>query len=166
MSTNKNFSTETSERYSRALFEVANETNELDKTENDVKNFQLLFKTSQEIRNFIKNHQSLGNCIELYLLILTLIRRGGGPNGPPGFKSLISREPKVGLTSNQAVNLSLSIVLRPMKKNWSVWTMKGPWRALFYQGSPEVCLAGSILGSILGSMKVPEGALSPDRVPQ
>ena len=35
---------------------------------------------------------------------------GGGANGPPGFKSLISREPKVGLTSNQAVNLSLSVV--------------------------------------------------------
>ena len=34
----------------------------------------------------------------------------GGPNGPPGFKSLISQEPKVGLTSNQAVNLSLSVV--------------------------------------------------------
>ena len=31
MSTNKSFSTETSERYSRALFEVANEINELDK---------------------------------------------------------------------------------------------------------------------------------------
>ena len=41
---------------------------------------------------------------------LTLIRQGGGANGPPGFKSLISREPKVGLTSNQAVNLSLSVV--------------------------------------------------------
>ena len=31
MSTNKSFSSETSERYSRALFEVANETKELDK---------------------------------------------------------------------------------------------------------------------------------------
>ena len=41
-------------------------------------------------------------------------RAGGGPNGPPGFKSLISREPKVGLTSNQAVNLSLWFVLRPI----------------------------------------------------
>ena len=40
MSTNKTFSTETSERYSRALFEVANEANELDKIENDIKNFQ------------------------------------------------------------------------------------------------------------------------------
>ena len=40
MSTNKTFSTETSERYSRALFEVAKEADELDKTENDVKNFQ------------------------------------------------------------------------------------------------------------------------------
>ena len=55
MSTNKTFSTETSERYSRALFEVANEGNELDKIENDIKNFQLLLKSSQEIMNFIKN---------------------------------------------------------------------------------------------------------------
>ena len=31
MSSNKSFSVETSERYSRALFEVSKETNELDK---------------------------------------------------------------------------------------------------------------------------------------
>ena len=55
MSTNKTFSTETSERYSRALFEVANEDNELDKIESDIKNFQSLLKSSQEIMNFIKN---------------------------------------------------------------------------------------------------------------
>ncbi len=55
MSTNKSFSTETSERYSRALFEVANEINELDKIEADVKNFQLLFNFSTEIKNFIQN---------------------------------------------------------------------------------------------------------------
>ena len=55
MSTNKTFSTETSERYSRALFEGANEANELDKIENDIKNFQLLLKSSQEIINFLKN---------------------------------------------------------------------------------------------------------------
>ena len=61
MSTNKTFSTETSERYSRALFEVANEANELDKIENDIKNFQLLLRSSQEIINFLK--------ILIYLLI-------------------------------------------------------------------------------------------------
>ena len=55
MSTNKSFSSETSERYSRALFEVANETKELDKIENDVRNFQLLFDSSLEIKNFIQN---------------------------------------------------------------------------------------------------------------
>ncbi len=55
MSTNKSFSTETSERYSRALFEVAKEANELEKIENDVKNFQLLFSQSPEIKNFIQN---------------------------------------------------------------------------------------------------------------
>ena len=55
MSTNKSFSAETSERYSRALFEVANEVNELDKIETDVKNFQQLFNSSFEIKNFIKD---------------------------------------------------------------------------------------------------------------
>ncbi len=55
MSTNKSFSTETSERYSRALFEVAKETDELEKIENDVKNFQLLLDQSSEIKNFIQN---------------------------------------------------------------------------------------------------------------
>ena len=44
--------------------------------------------------------------------------------------------------------------------------MKGPWRALFYQGSPEISLAGSNFGSIWGSMRVHEGPLSPDRVPK
>ena len=55
MSTNKSFSTETSERYARALFEVASETKELDKIEDDVKNFMTLFNDSFEIKNFIQN---------------------------------------------------------------------------------------------------------------
>ena len=55
MGTNKSFSTETSERYSRALFEVSKEANELDKVENDIKNFQLVFNSSIDIKNFIKN---------------------------------------------------------------------------------------------------------------
>ena len=55
MSINKSFSTETSERYSRALFEVVKEANDLDKTENDIKNFQLLSINNSEIKNFIKD---------------------------------------------------------------------------------------------------------------
>ena len=55
MSTNKSFSNETSERYSRALFEVCKESNELDKVQNDVKNFLLILSSSSEIENFIKN---------------------------------------------------------------------------------------------------------------
>ena len=39
MSANKSFSAETSERYSRALFEVAEEFGELEKVEGDIKNF-------------------------------------------------------------------------------------------------------------------------------
>ena len=55
MSTNKSFSTETSERYSRALFEVSKESSELDKAEDNIKNFQILFNSSPEIKNFLKN---------------------------------------------------------------------------------------------------------------
>ena len=55
MTTNKSFSTETSERYSRALFEAAKESNELEKIEIDVRNFQTLYNGNQEIKNFIQN---------------------------------------------------------------------------------------------------------------
>ena len=62
MSTNKSFSTETSERYSRALFEVLKEDEELDKTEKDVKNFQNLVSSSLEIKNFLQDPtQSIKN---------------------------------------------------------------------------------------------------------
>ena len=56
MSTNKSFSTETSERYSRALFEVAKESGELEKVEDNIKNFNTLIKNSSEINNFIHNY--------------------------------------------------------------------------------------------------------------
>ena len=55
MSKNKSFSTETSERYSRALFEVSKDADELDKVERDIKIFYSLFNSSLDIKNFIKN---------------------------------------------------------------------------------------------------------------
>ena len=55
MTTNKSFSTETSERYSRALFEVSKEAGELEKIEADIKNFQSLHDSSVEFKNFIEN---------------------------------------------------------------------------------------------------------------
>ena len=55
MSTNKSFSTETSERYSRALFEVGEEAGELVKIEADMNNFQSLHNDSLELKNFIEN---------------------------------------------------------------------------------------------------------------
>ena len=67
---------------------------------------------------------------------------------------LISLQPNVRLTSNQAVSLSLSVVLRSIK-NRSIWTLEGPWRGFYRQGSPKISLAGSIWGS----MKVQEGSL-------
>jgi len=55
MSTNKSFSTETSERYARALYEVGKESQEIEKIEEDVKNFQFFFESNSDIKNFIQN---------------------------------------------------------------------------------------------------------------
>ena len=55
MSANKSFSTETSERYSRALFEVAKEAGDLEKIETDIKNFKFLLENSLELENFFSN---------------------------------------------------------------------------------------------------------------
>ena len=61
MSTNKSFSTETSERYSRALFEVSQESDDLDKVENDIKNFKLIYDKNSEVKNFIKDPSQIIN---------------------------------------------------------------------------------------------------------
>ena len=55
MSTNKSFSTETAERYSRALYEVVKESNEINKVENDLNNLLITLNSSFEIQNFIKD---------------------------------------------------------------------------------------------------------------
>ena len=55
MSTIKSFSNEASERYARALFEVASENSEIDKIENNLNDFLSIFDSSPEFRNFIKN---------------------------------------------------------------------------------------------------------------
>ena len=55
MSAKKSFSNETSERYSRALFELSKESNEIEKNEADVKIFLSVFNTNLELKNFIKD---------------------------------------------------------------------------------------------------------------
>ena len=58
MSANKSFSSETSERYARALFELSKESNELEKTEKNISDFKLLYYGSDEIKNFVKDNCS------------------------------------------------------------------------------------------------------------
>ena len=71
MSTNKSFSTATSERYSRALFEVCIESNELDKSENAIKNFHSLLNSNLEIKNFIKDPtQSISQQIKFINILI------------------------------------------------------------------------------------------------
>ena len=62
MSANKSFSTETSERYSRAHFEVAKEAGDLEKIEADIKGFKSLLENSPVLKNFFVNPtQSIHN---------------------------------------------------------------------------------------------------------
>ena len=55
MSTSKSFSSETSDRYARALFEVSRESSELDKTENSLNDFLSTYDASPTLVNFITN---------------------------------------------------------------------------------------------------------------
>ena len=71
MSSNKSFSTETSERYSRALFEVANEANELDKIEKNIASFQAFLKLNTEIDSFLKNPTENTNSQNVVIKIIS-----------------------------------------------------------------------------------------------
>ena len=55
MNTKKSFSSETSERYSRALFEIVKDSGELEKIEKDIRSFKSLHDASAELKNFIEN---------------------------------------------------------------------------------------------------------------
>ena len=70
MSTNKSFSTETSERYARALFEVSKDARELEKIEADIKIFKSLLDNNLELKNFIENPT---NTIEIQNKVLNLL---------------------------------------------------------------------------------------------
>ena len=62
MSSNKSFSTETSERYALALFELAKENSELELMEKNLKELLHVYDFNKELENFIKNPtQSFSN---------------------------------------------------------------------------------------------------------
>ena len=77
MTANKSFSTETSERYARALFEVSIETNDLEKTEKNIIDKRIkeladqnkTFEDKKEIFNackfFIENKSITGQSIAI-----------------------------------------------------------------------------------------------------
>ncbi len=66
MSSNKSFSTETSERYALALFELANENSEIKTIEKNIKELLSIYDTNEELENFIKNPtHSITNQLEV-----------------------------------------------------------------------------------------------------
>jgi F-type H+-transporting ATPase subunit delta len=93
MSTSKSFSTETSERYSRALFEVAEENSELDKIENSLSEFLNLYNSSQELISFIKNPtQSNANQLQAIELIS---KKFNFPKNLKNFLSLLIQKRRI-----------------------------------------------------------------------
>ncbi len=59
MSGKKSFSTETSERYALALFELSEDSNILSNVEKNTKDFLTLYKNNKDLENFIKNPSNL-----------------------------------------------------------------------------------------------------------
>ena len=55
MSSNKSFSTETSERYALALFELASESSQLEIVEKNINELLQIYDSNKELENFIKN---------------------------------------------------------------------------------------------------------------
>ena len=55
MSSNLTFSNLTSQRYARALYEIAQENSEVDKTETEIKNLKILLSTSKDFKNMVSN---------------------------------------------------------------------------------------------------------------
>ena len=55
MSSNKSFSSETSNRYALALYELAKENSELEVVEKNVNEVLAIYNTSEDLKNFIKN---------------------------------------------------------------------------------------------------------------
>ena len=92
MSSNKSFSSETANRYALALYELAKENSELEAVEKDIKELLVIYNTSENLKNFIKNptqsqssqlevlnqmsvEMSLSKIIKNFLFILITKRR-------------------------------------------------------------------------------------------
>ena len=55
MSSNKSFSSETTNRYALALYELAKENSELEVVEKNVSEVLAIYNTNEDLKNFIKN---------------------------------------------------------------------------------------------------------------
>ena len=57
MSSNKSFSSETTNRYALALYELAKENSELEVVEKNVNEVLAIYNTSEDLKNFIKENK-------------------------------------------------------------------------------------------------------------
>jgi len=75
MSSNKSFSTETSDRYAKAVFELAQENNEIENLENEIKDLSNFYDADSEFVNFITNPtQSIDNQLNVIKKISKIMK--------------------------------------------------------------------------------------------
>ena len=75
MSSNKSFSTETSDRYAKAVFELAQENNEIENLENEIKDLSNFYDTDSEFVSFIMNPtQSIENQLNVIKKISEIMK--------------------------------------------------------------------------------------------
>ena len=84
------------------------------------------------------------------ILTLTLILLRGGHISPPVFQKIIAPEPNVGLTSDQSVNSSWSVVQRSIKKIDQFGPSKDPGGPFFMEGPLELASQDPFWGPFRG----------------
>ena len=78
MSTNKSFSSETSERYSLALLELAKENSSQDQVEKQMKLLSTIYVENEDFQNFIKNPtSSISSQNEIMLRVSKILNLSG-----------------------------------------------------------------------------------------
>ena len=63
MSSNKSFSTETSDRYARAMLELAQENDELNNVEKSILQLLEIYNSSKEFENFVTSKTTLNHVL-------------------------------------------------------------------------------------------------------
>jgi F-type H+-transporting ATPase subunit delta len=168
LSANKSFSSETAKRYALALYELANENSELELVEKNIKELLVIYNTSEDLKNFIKNptqsqsnqlqvfdkisrQMSLPKIIKNFLIILVVKRRTFFIKKI--FLNFLS------LTSKQRGELNASLI---SSKNLTSQELNGLNKDLSQTMGTTITLDYKVDENLIGGLKMQIGSLMID----